>query len=84
MSEPQKEGGSASEPSHTHSGKATKTEPTEEESRVPREEARASGDCPAEPPTWDDEDLFQGGRGVVEEKGDIAETESDNLARRLQ
>eukprot|EP00971_Amphidinium_carterae_P072316 1430544-Amphidinium_carterae.1 len=48
MSEPQKERGSASEPSHA--------EPTEEENRVPREEARASRDCAAQPPTWDDED----------------------------
>eukprot|EP00971_Amphidinium_carterae_P292288 5802340-Amphidinium_carterae.1 len=63
MSEPPKEGVPPSEPSHAHSGKATKTEPTEDESRVPREEARTSGNCPAEPPTWDDEDLFQGGRG---------------------
>eukprot|EP00971_Amphidinium_carterae_P238481 4734219-Amphidinium_carterae.1 len=63
MSEPQQGGGSASEPSQAHSGTATKSEPTEEESRVPREEAKASRDCAAAPPTWDDDDVFQGGRG---------------------
>eukprot|EP00971_Amphidinium_carterae_P259365 5146694-Amphidinium_carterae.1 len=83
MSDPQKQGGQATDPNLSHSGSTVKTESTEGESRVPREEARASGACPAQPPTWDEE-LFQGGRGVVEEKGDIEETESDNLAKRLQ
>eukprot|EP00971_Amphidinium_carterae_P312668 6214355-Amphidinium_carterae.1 len=83
MSSPQKEGGPTSEPSQAHSGIETKKEPTEENGRVPREEARATRDCTPQPPTWD-EDIFQGGRGIVEEKGDIAEGESDNMARRLK
>eukprot|EP00971_Amphidinium_carterae_P162273 3216423-Amphidinium_carterae.2 len=83
MSEPQQGGGSVSEPDLSHSGSTMKSEPTEEESRVPRDEAKASRDCAAAPPTWDNDDVFQGGRGVVEEKGNITESESDNLARRL-
>eukprot|EP00971_Amphidinium_carterae_P296211 5883817-Amphidinium_carterae.1 len=83
----------SSGPAQTHPGNAPRTtpksEPTEEESRVPREEARASRDCAAQPPSWDNsdpwdnDDVFQGGRGVVEERGHTSEGESDNLARRL-
>eukprot|EP00971_Amphidinium_carterae_P283407 5626271-Amphidinium_carterae.2 len=53
---PQQGGGSASGPAQAHSGSTPKSEPTEEDSRVPREEARASRDCAAAPPTWDNDD----------------------------
>eukprot|EP00971_Amphidinium_carterae_P003142 61687-Amphidinium_carterae.4 len=88
MSAPPKQGGGiASEPGQAHPGSAPRTipksEPTEEDTRVPREEARASREGQPQPPVWDNIDVFQRGRGVVEEKGYIPEGESDNLNRRL-
>eukprot|EP00971_Amphidinium_carterae_P029419 579149-Amphidinium_carterae.1 len=84
---PKQGGGSASEPEQAHPGSAPRTipksEPTEEDTRVPREEARASREGKPHPPVWDNNDVFQGGRGVVEENGYIPEGESDNLNRRL-